>query len=195
MKAYVINLKRSTERLAQFREQEFPFDVELFEALEGDTNEHRDWACSLSHIEVIKKITEFPTIVFEDDCIMLQPWSFVEEAMKQLPSDWDSLWLGPNLQKPVQQYSENLYRLHSGHASHATIYNSQRMIDACVAMYNTKDFRCFDAMCAYHIQPKFNCYCIYPIAATQRSCISDINECFLDNYNVIVDSYKKNIIR
>jgi GR25 family glycosyltransferase involved in LPS biosynthesis len=201
MKSFVINLKESTERLAQFREQEFPFDVELLDAITPtklgieDTPEHRDWSCSLSHIGVLKLITEFPTIIFEDDVIMLQPWSFVQECMEQLPENWDCLYLGPNLQKPLEQYSENLYRLHSGHASHATIYNSREIVDYAIAHYNTKDYRCFDVLMAYDVQKKFNCFCPFPICATQRSCMSDINGKFLDNYNIIVDSYAKNIKR
>src|SRR5664280_2776399 len=141
MKGYVINLKESTERLAQFRENKFSFDIERFDALTPttlgieDTPEHRDWACSLSHVAVLKSITEFPCLVCEDDCILLQPWSFVEEAMSQLPDDWGCLYLGPNLQKPVEQYSENLYKLHSGHAIHAVIYNSKELVDFAIARY------------------------------------------------------------
>ena len=202
MHAILINLEESTERLDQFRrDNEFPFVVKRFDALTPtklgieDTPEHRDWSCGLSHIAILKEQTEFPFVVFEDDCIMLQPWAFVEEVMKQLPSDWDWLHLGPNLQKPLEQYSENLYKLHSGHATHACIYNSKAMVDYMVEHYNTKDYRCIDVFLAYDVEKKFNCYCIYPVSATQRSCISDINNVFLDNYNTIVDSYAKNIIR
>jgi GR25 family glycosyltransferase involved in LPS biosynthesis len=196
MKAYVINLRESTERLEQFYENEFPFGVERFDALTPtklgieDTPEHRDWACSLSHIEILKQQTEFPFCIFEDDCILLKPWGFVEEAMKQLPEDWACLNLGPNLQKPLERYSENLFWLYAGHASHATIYNSKELVDFAVARFNTEEFRCIDVLMAYHVQLMFKCFCIYPIAATQRSCMSDINGKFLDNYNIIVDSYK-----
>jgi GR25 family glycosyltransferase involved in LPS biosynthesis len=196
MKSYVINLKGSTERLAQFRENKFPFDVERFDALTPtslgieDTPEHRDWACSLSHIEVLKSITEFPTAVFEDDCILLQPWSFVESTMSQLPDDWGCLYLGANLQKPLERYSENLYKLYAGHATQSVIYNSKALVDFAIARYSTDEFRCFDVLMAYHVQLMFKCFCVYPIAATQRSLMSDINGKFLDNYNIIVDSYK-----
>jgi GR25 family glycosyltransferase involved in LPS biosynthesis len=201
VKAYVINLKGSTERLGQFKEQDFPFDVERFDAVTPDslgiedTPEHRDWACSLSHVGAIKQHTELPFVVFEDDCIMLQPWSFVEDIMDQLPENWDCLYLGANLQKPLEQYSNNLYRLHSGHATHAVIYNSKELIDYAVSHYNTDEYRCFDVLMAYDVQKKFNCFCAYPICASQRSCMSDINSKFLDNYNIIVDSYAKNIKR
>jgi GR25 family glycosyltransferase involved in LPS biosynthesis len=196
MKAIVINLKESTERLARFRENQFSFKVEVFEALTPtklgieDTPEHRDWACSLSHIEVLKGITEFPTVVFEDDCILLQPWSFVESIMSQLPDDWGCLYLGANLQKPLEQYSNNLYRLKFGHATQSVIYNSKALVDFAIARYTTDEFRCFDVLMAYHVQLMFKCFVAYPCCATQRSLMSDINGKFLDNYNIIVDSYK-----
>ena len=115
--------------------------------------------------------------------------------MSQLPDDWGCLYLGPNLQKPLERYSENLYKLYAGHATHATVYNSKELVDFAIANYNTKDYRWFDVLMAYTVQKKFKCFCVYPIAASQRSCMSDINGKFLDNYNIIVDSYTKNIKR
>lgn len=193
MHGFVINCRASTERLKLFYENEFPFKIRRFDAIEGDTPEHRDQASGYSHLAVMNAQTHFPFVVFEDDCVMLQPWSFVEESMKQLPDDWDALWLGATLQTPIERYSESLYRLKNGHALHAVIYNSRRLIDFAMANFDTDKFRCLDVLTAYTIQHKFNCFTIYPIAATQRSCMSDINGKFLDNYNIIVDSYKKYI--
>lgn len=199
MKGYVINMKESKERLEQFKENILPFPVERFEALTptflglSDTPEHRDWACSLSHVAVIKQLTEFPSIVFEDDCVMLNSWDYVEQIMAQLPDNWDCLYLGANLQKPLERYSENLYKLHSGHAIHAVIYNSKALVDYAVAHYSTKEYRCFDVLMAYDVQKKYNCFVAYPIVASQRSGMSDINGKFLDNYNLIIEGYNKNV--
>jgi hypothetical protein len=191
MKAFVINCKGSDERLSLFYENNFPFYVERFQALEGNTPVERDYISGLSHLSIMKEQTDFPFAVFEDDCVLLQPWSFVEEAMRQLPDDWDALWLGATLQAPIARYSENLYRLTKGHALHAVIYNTKRMVDYMVNTYNRKDFKVLDVLTAYHAQPKFNCYVTYPISATQRSCMSDINGRFLDNYNLIIEAYNK----
>jgi hypothetical protein len=193
MRGFVINCKNSIERLRLFRENKFPFEVDVFEALEGDTPAERDFISGLSHLAIMTSHTEFPFAVFEDDCVLLQPWSVVEEAMSQLPRGWDALWLGANLQHPIEKYSANLYRLTRGHALHAVIYNSKPMIDYMVSHFTRDKFKVLDVLTAYHAQLHFNCYAIYPLVATQRSCMSDINGKFLDNYNIIVDSYTKNI--
>jgi len=146
-------------------------------------------------VALLNKQKTFPVAIFEDDCIMLEPWSVVEEAMNQLPPAWDALYLGANLQKPVERYSENLYKLFAGHATHAVIYNSRRLIDFVIDHYNVRDYRCFDVLMAYEAQKLFNVFTIYPLVATQRACMSDINDKFLDNYATIVDSYAKMIKR
>lgn len=193
MKGFVINCKDSTERLKLFYENSFPFTVEPFVALEGTTPTDRDYVSGLSHLAILQTQTEFPVAVFEDDCVLLKPWSFIEESMSQLPSDWDALWLGATLQAPIERYSPNLFRLTKGHALHAVIYNSPIMIDYMVTHYNRKDFKVLDVLTAYHAQLKFKCFVTYPIAATQRSCMSDINGRFLDNYSLIIDAYNKNV--
>jgi len=192
MKGFVVNCKNSKDRLLLFRQNQFPFDVDVFEALEGTTPADRDYISGLSHLAIMTAQTEFPFAVFEDDCVLLEPWSLVEEAMKQLPDDWDALWLGATLQTPLVRYSDNLYRLVKGHALHAVIYNSKRMIDYMSNTYNRKDFKVLDVLTAYHAQPRFNCFITYPIIATQRSCMSDINGRYLDNYNLIIEAYNKN---
>jgi hypothetical protein len=191
MKGFVINCKNSTERLRLFCENKFPFDIEVFEAIEGKTPSERDYISGISHLTIMNKQKEFPFLVCEDDCILLQLWDIVDRAIDQLPEDWDALWLGATLQSPITRYSENLYRLKNGHALHAVIYNSPAMIDYMTRNFTPDKYRCLDVLTAYSAQKLFNCYITYPICATQRSCMSDINGKFLDNYNIIVDSYNK----
>lgn len=193
MRSFVINCKDSTERLKLFRENVFPFDVEVFEALEGKTPADRDFISGLSHLAIMKDQTEFPFAVFEDDCVLIEPWGVVENAINQLPDNWDALWLGATLQRPIWKYSKNLYVLEGGHALHAVIYNSKAMVDYMIANFTRDKFKVLDVLTAYHAQKIFNCFITYPITATQRACMSDINGRFLDNYNIIIDSYNKYI--
>lgn len=193
MRAFVINCKNSTERLKLFHENKFPFKIDRFEALEGTTPADRDFISGLSHLAVLTTQNEFPVAVFEDDCVLLEPWEIVEKAMTQLPKEWDALWLGATLQHSIKKHSENLYRLNGGHALHAVIYNSKRMIDYMEKNFTRDRFKVLDVLTAYHAQKLFNCYITYPIVATQRSCVSDINGRFLDNYNEIINHYNKYI--
>lgn len=193
MKGFVINCKNSTERLRQFYENDFPFPIEGFEAIEGDTPRQRDFMSGLSHLAVMGSQIEFPFAVFEDDCVLLQPWSVVEEAMSQLPLEWDALWLGATLQAPLERYSKNLYRLRDAYAIHAVIYNSKKIINFASENFIPEKVKTLDFLMAHTVQKAFNCFVTYPMVATQRACISDINGMFLDNYNIIIDSYNKYI--
>lgn len=156
MNSFVINCKNSTERLRLFYQNEFPFTVTRFEALEGKTPVERDFISGLSHLAIMTQQKEFPFAVFEDDCLLLQPWDLVETAMSQLPTNWDALWLGATLQKPIERYSENLYKLHSGHALHAVIYNSKPMINFMEKSFTCDKYKVLDVLTAYHAQKMFN---------------------------------------
>lgn len=172
MKATVINLDSRPERWQTFQERnKFPFEVERFPAIVASCGED---GCTQSHLAVIQSQTEFPFIVFEDDCIMLQPWSVVEKIMEQLPLCWDALWLGATLTRPLKRQSNNIYRLSRSYCLHAVIYNTQRMIDYILRCHNTPQGKNLDIFYYRDVQDKFNCYITYPICATQTEGYSDI---------------------
>jgi GR25 family glycosyltransferase involved in LPS biosynthesis len=188
MKAVVINLSSSKNKLALFRNNNFPFEVERFDAI---VDTPRDSGCAKSHLAVLSGIAEFPTAVFEDDCLMLKPWEFVENAILQLPDGWDALWLGATLHSPLDRYSENLFRIKNAHALHAVIYNSKRMVDYVLNYYNPAKVKYIDGFYAYTVQHLFNCFITYPIAATQMAGVSDISEFYVDYNQEIMDRYER----
>jgi GR25 family glycosyltransferase involved in LPS biosynthesis len=186
----VINLEKRQDRLKQFwndNAMHIPFQVNTFNAIESSIGED---GCTQSHLAVLKGIKTFPFIVFEDDCIMLQPWRYIVQAGKQLPKNWDALWLGANPRKRLQQYSLNLFRLKNAYCLHAVIYNSKRMIDYILENHNTPSGKNLDIFIANDVQEKFNCYSISPIAATQRSDWSDIAKVQTKNYDEIIKFYE-----
>ena len=176
MKAYVINLDDRPERMVEFNKNKFPFEVTRFSAIKTENGQD---GCNMSHFTIMKQQTEFPFIILEDDCVMISPWSDVENAMLQLPDDWDALWLGATLDAPIKRHSDNLYRVKQAYCTHAVIYNSQRIID-----YILKEFDPFqptithkkviDVFYYEKIQEKFNCYITYPMMALQTGGYSDI---------------------
>lgn len=172
MKAYVVNLDERTDRMEEFNKNEFPFDVERFSAIKTVSGGE---GCTLSHFKLLKEQREFPFVVFEDDCKMLKPWSFVEDAMKQLPEDWDALWLGATLDAPLERYSENLFRLKKAYCTHAIIYNSRELIDYTLANYPTaKCKRTIDVFYYLYVQEKFNCFITYPVTTKQFGGLSNV---------------------
>lgn len=191
MKAIVINLDHRGDRLYQFWKNNdiyLPFYVERFSAVDCLIGED---GCTQSHLKVISSQTEFPFIVFEDDCRMILPWSNVEKAMSQLPEDWDALWLGANPRKPLKKYSENLYRLTDAYCLHAVIYNSKRMVDYIVENHNTTSGNNLDIFYKKEVMKRFNCFITYPIVATQLSDYSDIAHVKTNNDTEIIQNYNK----
>jgi len=188
MEAYVINLKKRHDRLVSFKQNKFPFPVEVFE---GFVNKVPEDGCTQSHLYLLRNHIQLPFAVFEDDCVLIQDWSLVEKAMWQLPKDWDALWLGANPRKQLVQYSENLYRIKNAYCLHGVIYNSQRIVDY---IYNKVNFRSgenLDIHIAKDVQHKFNCYSIWPMVATQLSDHSDISNIGTKNCEEIIFNYKK----
>ena len=186
MKAFVINLDSRADRLESFLNQSFPFEVERFPGVVAERGQD---GCAASHLAVIGKQTEFPFIVFEDDCVLIRPWSIVEEAMSQLPADWDALWLGAMVKQRLKRYSRNLYRLKRAYSLHAVIYNTKRMVDYIVTKHYRTNGENLDVFYCHEVQARFNCFITYPIVATQRSDVSDIGGKFTNNAEDIVTYY------
>jgi glycosyl transferase, family 25 len=170
MKAYCINLPERPERWEQFQKQKFPFPVERFLAIRDIPG----WkGCAKSHLKLMGEIKEFPCAIFEDDCLMLDSWERVEEVMKQLPENWDMLYLGATLNEQLERYSENLFKLKNAFTTHCIIYRDSRVIDF---MLKSDIDRKIDVFITKEVHTRFNCFVTYPMIATQRAGISDIGE-------------------
>ena len=186
MRAFIINLDSRPDRLESFLKQSFPFEVERFPGVVAERGQD---GCAASHLAVIGRQTDFPFVVFEDDCMLIRPWSIVEEAMSQLPADWDALWLGAMVKQRLKRYSCNLYRLKRAYSLHAVIYNTKRMVDYIVTQHYRTNGENLDVFYCHEVQARFNCFITYPIVATQRSDVSDIGGKFTNNAEDIVTYY------
>ena len=192
MKAHVINLDSRPDRLEQFKTNDFPFDVERFS---GVICERGEDGCTNSHLTLLRKNrNNTPFIIFEDDCMLLEPWTTVEKAMSQLPEDWDALYLGATVRTPLSKYSDNLYRLKKGWTTHAIIYNSKRIIDYILNKHNTPSGINLDVFLNKEVQKRFNCFITYPLVATQRNSFSNISNQFVKFEEYIGNSYKKFVV-
>jgi GR25 family glycosyltransferase involved in LPS biosynthesis len=187
MLAYVINLDSRPDRMESFQENEFPFPVERVSGVVASCGED---GCTQSHLGILKKQKEFPFVIFEDDCIMLEPWSTVEKAMDQLPSNWDALWLGATLRKTVFKYSENIHVLKGAYATHAIIYNSKRIVDFILQRHYTPSGVNLDIFLKKIVQERFNCFITRPMCAVQKSDWSDINNRETNNEVEMLENYK-----
>jgi GR25 family glycosyltransferase involved in LPS biosynthesis len=187
LKAIVINLDERTDRMEQFKKNEFPFEVERFSAFKMESGQD---GFTLSTRTLLSQITEFPVLICEDDCVMLENWMVVQRAMAELPDDADALWLGATLTQPLEKYSEYLFRLKRAYTTHAIIYYSKRMVDYILNL-NVPSGINLDIFYFLHVQKEFNCFITNPICATQSDGYSDVSGQEMKFYDYIIESYNK----
>ena len=184
-KAYVINLDKRRDRLNEFNKIEFPFPVERFP---GIVKKNGKDGCRESHYAILKRNKEFPLLIMEDDVQFLVSWNDIFKAMKQLPDNWDLLYLGGNLHQLVGWYSDRLFRAEGIKTSHAIMYNSTRVVDYILKHGQGKRK---DLFYMTEVQKKFNCYLIHPMAATQGASYSDIQKADRDHRVLMYQNYDK----
>lgn len=189
MTGIVLNLDGRPDRLKEFQKQEFPFHITRLSAVRAGCGED---GCTQSHLMALSSICEYPKVVFEDDCVMLEPWSVVEKAMSQLPKDYDALWLGANLQHKLERYSENLFRLKEAYCLHAVIYNSPAMVEYILQNHNTPSGKNLDIFYHREVFERFKCFITAPMCATQRAGVSNICMNYTDFAGELMENFIKN---
>jgi len=183
MKTYVINLASRTDRWYQVLAEcnRMGLTVEHFNAC---TDESPHIAFNRSQYEVIKRgydSGEDCFLVLEDDAVFDGQWSEVEEAMQDLPPDWDALYLGANIctdwfRKP-ERVTERLCRLRDCWQSHAIIW-SRKGAQTVLERFNVEGegWYIFDEQMRQKLFPDGNTYLMSPMIAYQRPGKSDIWE-------------------
>ena len=168
MKGYYINLDARTDRRKLFEQQQTPVKFERFPAIKSKNG----WmGCRESHLLLMEHIYG-ETMICEDDCYFMRPWGKLEKAMKQLPADWDLLYLGATLTKWIDKYSKNLYVLQGGYSTTAIIYHNEQVPQ--YLLQNRDRIEQFDVFMVNEIQPRFKCFITDPLFACQRRGYSDI---------------------
>jgi hypothetical protein len=118
-------------------------------------------------------------LVFEDDIKFIKdPNLYMLECQKQLSSirDWDLFYLGVNTHKPFGNLiTPNLLRVQNGYALHAVAYSDSGM-QKCLKSFNEMPTAPIDVCIDELVQIQGQCYCSYPMLATQKNNYSDIDK-------------------
>lgn len=175
MKCYYINLDKRKDRDEVFLKQKTPYEWERVSGIDTKPG----WiGCRESHLKVLSRVKGV-TLIAEDDCLFLRPWSVFDSAVKQLPADWDILYLGATLTRDIERYSKNLYRLRGGYSNTAILHHSDRV--AKYVLDRRDDIVRMDMFMVHEVQPRFNCFIIDPMFACQQRGYSDILHKHFDN--------------
>jgi hypothetical protein len=100
--------------------------------------------------------------------------------MRELPEDWDLLYLGGNIigsdttnwQMPTR-YSSHLATLHNSWQTHAIVY-SQKGAKYILDNFNPETFPVLDEWIRVNMMPQGKVFLCTPMIAYQRPCYSDL---------------------
>ncbi len=180
-KIYCINLNHRKDRWLQSQHEfaRIGIEVERFEAHEGD-NKHLAFNSSQYH--VIQKALKDGCnrfLVLEDD-VIFQRMNHLETALKELPTNWDLVYLGGNVigsdqmnWKRPMKYSKHLCRLFNAWQTQSVGY-SRKGAQYVLNNFDYKDFPIYDEWLRVNMLTDKLCYIVNPQITYQRPGISDI---------------------
>jgi len=163
-------------------------DVEIFPAVIDSPG----WkGCRDSHLAVFDKYKDEKFIlVFEDDVLFLSdPMLPIAQAIGELPSDWDVLYLGISPTQRYAKFSPHLYRVNGGYTTHAILWNNRDHGAVNYVLTHRNDILKIDVFFSSVIHKVFHCYVIYPILCTQVQYKSDT--CHRSDASSIERNYHK----
>jgi hypothetical protein len=141
-------------------------DVQKFEAI-PDIGPHQSFNRSTRQILIEFFESSNERLLFlEDDCVF-NHHDHLEQALKELPADWDIIYFGCNIQdeKPVKA-TDRLYRIQGAFTTHCIGYNKK-----CIPfiLENQPGFseQMFDNWLSANLC-RLNAYVINPMIAWQR---------------------------
>jgi GR25 family glycosyltransferase involved in LPS biosynthesis len=171
----LINLPTRNDRLVKSLNEldAYKIPFELFEAikLENGAEGLRDTMLKLFKECIDNNVQNL--LVFEDDIDIIDPSinEVMNEVIKQLPSNYDLLYLGVQPSKGFTNfYSKNLLPIYGGYGTHAVGYslNAMKFCVYCSMGYP------IDNWMVDELQIRGNSYCTYPMLCSQKEDVSDI---------------------
>jgi len=178
---YCINLDKNPGRwdkcVDEFIRVGIPY---VKQVVTHESEDNRYISFNHAHYDTIKEGYETgqPFCIFEDDVIFDRNWHKIEDAMAQLPVEWDMLYLGCNFssgnewQMPIRE-SRNLLRLFNAWQSHAIVY-SNKAAKFILDNFDPETFPVYDEWLRMNMMPSHNVYVMAPMICDQRPGYSDI---------------------
>jgi len=174
MKSIVINLDHRSDRWHTAQKQLIDFGIAKPERFSAYSQPSAVRGNGISHYECLQNGYD---LVFEDD-IFFEPYAkeVYDAALKQLPDDWDILYLGGNVISPLTRFSDNLYRCTDAWGSFAILYSAKGR-EFILKHYNphAENFIIFDEWLRVWSQSRGQAYICSPIICWTYPGFSDVN--------------------
>jgi glycosyl transferase, family 25 len=190
LNTYVINRSDRPQRYTDVREElkKQGLNAHRFEAVVGKRGYE---GCRDSHLAVIDRCQrDIAFMVLEDDVVFLEDITpYLDDAIRQMPPNWDLLYLGASPKQPQERYSENLFRLKNAFTTHAIIYHSR--VDGAIdyILRHRAEIKKIDVFYAQIIQEKFNVFVTYPMICSQKDYGGKSDTCSRVDVSSIVKNY------
>lgn len=175
---FILNLPKRQDRLLRITEMlsEYEFAYTVYEATERPKGfEGLIFTMQKLFSECLSAGYE-RIIILEDDAKIIVPPSTFHDTMNKCVEDlkdinWGIFYLGIQACLPFKGFmTPNLLHVNWGQSTHAVAYSkhameylAERYIDTPIDNFLVKEY-----------QPRYNCYCSYPLLITQEAGYSDI---------------------
>jgi GR25 family glycosyltransferase involved in LPS biosynthesis len=191
-KIFVINLPERTDRLLEVAEELYKWKIpyELVNAIKHESGaEGLRMTVEKIFREAIANEWE-SVLIFEDDAMFVDscgnPNDTMNEVVKQLPLNWDILYLGAQCTTGFKlRKSANLLLVENAFATHAWAISLHGMKEILMAGLEAPIDNCIVAK----IQSHGTTYITYPLLATQRPGMSDIGNTYINWQPFIENRY------
>lgn len=144
-------------------------------------NSHRGYMKDF--MMMLRKFQGADLMFFEDDFELTEGWEEVfDQAYRDLPKNWDMLYLGCNLTSPLKKVTNSLYRVQGAWLMHATLLRKE-WIDFILKFYRPDKCRIIDEW--YRQQaPYREFFMTMPQISYQRPDYSDMEGMYVDYKNM-----------
>jgi len=194
-KVFCINLDRRKDRLESFVNEVEKYDLGNFDrisAVDGLTLNQKSPNINSAELGLILtniKILEISIqknynsiLILEDDCKFEPEILNIESYFKQLPEDWDMLYMGGNHNthmgiSPPTKINDKVIKLRNTYSTHLVGVKS-KMFTIIKDLISKKN-KPIDVFYS-ELQTKFNVYSFYPAIAKQKQGFSDISKINVD---------------
>lgn len=180
-KIVCLTLHEAEWRQAQVEFERVGLDnVERFQAVK-EIGPHQSFSHSERDILIDFYHSNADSLLHLEDDVVFRDFRHLEDAISELPIEWDILYLGANLVlqpgfgecNPVR-YSEHLFRIDAAWTTHAVAYNKKCVFEI-LAKQPTFSEMMFDQYISRRL-PEFNAFVVAPMVAYQRPRKSSIWE-------------------
>lgn len=174
-------------------QQEFArvgLEVEKYQAVK-EIGPHQSFSHSERNILLEFLHSDADTLLHLEDDVTFRDLGHLEQALSELPEDWDIVYLGANLvlwnngEPWPERYSEHLFRVKCAWTTHAIAYN-KKCVRRILEGQPSFDTAMWDNYLSTRL-PELNAFCVAPMVAYQRPRFSSIWQRF-DNYDPIFEA-------